>query len=205
MNQYWSLVLLICLLTPSTVSAGPWGALAHYNRMMNPNNCPTWALAEVDNLPHSHINLEHYAFDHYLDDQNKNRITYAPGCIDRFASFSSTDNRSKSPSFFLIWLRSKLLYEPGIKVAHYVFQKGTDEAPAMSFYTLIGRKTRCKISEAHDQQYLVSFPRYELYEINGAHVGNEFFREVDEGKLNPILEDFFLGRKTYLEDCRRPR
>jgi hypothetical protein len=201
MKIFLAVLLQGFFLISPTAYAGPWGALQYYHRIMNPRNCPTWLLAEAGEPYHSNAELEHYAFDHYLDDLNSGRVTYVEGCIDRFAQFPSTENRPKSPSFFLIWLRQKLPYERDIKVASYVHEAESEESPSVSFYTLIGKKTQCKISEIHNDKYPGIFPRFELYEVSGRHIGNEFFREVDEGKVNPILENFFIGKKSFMEHC----
>jgi hypothetical protein len=111
MRKWWLLVYFVFLTFTGQAVAGPREALLFYHKVMNPQNCPTWALYEVGEPYHPRLELEHDAFNHFISTNagigDERKMKYE----EMFYEFRLDINREKSPSFFLVWLRAKFPYE----------------------------------------------------------------------------------------------
>jgi hypothetical protein len=168
--------------------------------MMNPLNCPTWALYEVGEPYHSLLEMEHSAFDHFLENKVAGEYDIEK-YSEMFYNFRLDSHREKSPCFFLVWLRSKYPYEKNMKVEHYEFLPNIEDNWPTFHYTMKGNKILWIIQELGNGPIQRIFRKVDFAYINGKDIGEEYYREVNEGKVDPILENYFLGKTTYLENC----
>jgi hypothetical protein len=168
---------------------------------MNPINCPTRALYEVNESCHSRIEFERSAFEHYRNSLANSGDNNWRKYEELFDKFGLNGNREKSPSFFLIWLRTKYPYEQKIQVASYKYIPQNDIILPYFEYILKGKKSTWVITVLADKQYYNYFSKIDFDYVNGKDIYAEYLNDIEYAKLDRIQEEYFLNKKTYLENC----